>query len=110
MLPKTLKAKPGRIEEAKHLDLIEVRWVDASSEAAWMSPSEYSPLATCVSVGYFDEVLADRNTGEKVLSMFGDTTAKPKLNARHHSIPLHNVIEVRVVSKGEPVGKRQKKA
>lgn len=110
MIPKTLKAKLGRIEQAAHLTLIEIKWVDASSQSAWMSPNEYSPLAKCVSVGYFDEIMVDRETGEKMLSLFGDTTDKPKLNARHHSVPLKNVVEVRVVSKGEPkVGSKEKK-
>jgi hypothetical protein len=109
VIPKTLKAKTGRIEQAAHLDLIEFKWVDASSQAAWMSPNEYSALAVCISCGYFDEIIVDKITGEKVLSVFGDTTERPKLNARHHSVPLKNVIEVRVVSKGEPVGSKEKK-
>lgn len=106
MIPKTLKAKPGRIEQATHLDLIEVEWVDASSTASWMSQKSYSPLSMCYSVGYFDSVETHELTGKKVLSMYGDFTEAPKLNGRHHSIPIQNIVSVRIVSKGVKVGKR----
>lgn len=97
-LPKKLS---GRIKEAKHLDVVEVKWIDAASTNGWQSIKTYCQALLCYSVGYYDGVYEGEG-GHKQLHIYSDGDIRKRDIARCHAIPVENVKEFRIVSKGKP--------
>lgn len=96
-LPKKLK---GRLKEAKHLDVVEVKWIDATSTSGWQPVKTYCQTLLCHSVGYFDGVY-DGEDGKPQLHIYGDRGFDNKTIARCHGVPIENIREFRIVSKGK---------
>ena len=96
---KSLKKLRGRIKELSHLDIVEVKWVDATSHGGWSnSPVDEEPIE-CVTLGYLDRVDSKPRYGSYMVlrSSEGETGAKALIS----SIPSAYIREVRLISKGK---------
>ena len=100
MSRRSLKKISGRIKETKHLAIVEIRWVDAASTPGWMTEKAYCQTAMCTSVGYYDGIYNHDNQGDQV-HIYGDKGLDNKTYARCHGIPMENIREFRIVSKGK---------
>ena len=90
----------GRLKELEHLDIVEVKWVDAASAAGWLTERAYCQTMLCSSVGYFDGVYGDKEHGDQI-HLYADKSLENKDYARTHGIPIENIREIRLVSKGK---------
>ena len=97
---KTLKRLKGRLKELEHLDIIEVKWVDAASGIGWKDENSFCQTILCSSVGYFDGVYGDKAHGSQI-HLYADKSLENKSYARTHGIPIENIKEIRLVSKGK---------
>lgn len=96
------KRKAGRHPELKEKDIVEVKWVDATSSSKWYDELCERPIL-CITLGYFEKYVYSKELGDYLVlsgsySEFGCVS-------NQSSIPVPNIEEIRVVSKGEPSDK-----
>ena len=99
MTPKQFpKRKSGRFPELKEKDIVEVKWVDATSSSSWCVDLSECPVH-CITLGYFERYDYSKELGDYVVL----SGSYSELGHVSHlsSVPLPNIEEIRVVSKGE---------
>ena len=99
MSRRSLKKISGRIKETKHLAIVEIKWIDATSRSGWQSKKSYCQTAMCTSVGYYDGVFNHEDHGDQI-HLYGDNGIDIDDYGRCHGIPIENIKEFRIVSKG----------
>ena len=100
MSRRNLKKISGRIKETKHLDIVEIRWIDAASNPGWQSKKSYCQTAMCTSVGYYDGIHNHDGHGDQI-HLYGDNGIDINNYGRCHGIPMECIREFRIVSKGK---------
>ena len=97
---KTLKRLKGRLKELEHLDIVEVKWVDATSHGGWTTDKINEEPIEALTLGYLDRVdYGNKKYGDYIVlrSSEAETGTKALLS----SIPLTYIREIRLVSKGK---------
>ena len=104
MTPKQFpKRKSGRFPELKEKDIVEVRWIDATSSSRWYDDITECPVH-CITLGYFERYDYSKELGDYIVL----SGSHSELGHVSHlsSVPLPNIEEIRVVSKGESSGSK----
>ena len=97
---KTLKRLKGRLKELEHLDIVEVKWVDAASHGGWSTNKINEEPIEALTLGYLDHVdYGDKKYGDYIVLRGSESETGAR--ALISSIPLTCVVEVRLVSKGK---------
>lgn len=99
MTPKQFpKRGAGRSPELREKDIVEVRWIDATSSSRWYDDIIECPVH-CITLGYFERYDYSKELGDYVVL----SGSYSELGHVSHlsSIPLPNIEAIRVVSKGE---------
>lgn len=95
------KKKAGRHPELKEKDIVEVKWVDATSSSSWCVDLSECPIH-CITLGYFERYDYSKELGDYIVL----SGSYSELGHVSHlsSVPLPNIEEIRVVSKGGSSG------
>ena len=96
------KRKAGRHPELKEKDIVEVKWVDATSSSKWNTEVDECPV-WCITLGYFEKFDYSKELGDYLV--LSASWSEMTYVSHQSSIPVPNIEEIRVVSKGEPSDK-----
>ena len=94
------KKIPGRLKELEHLDIVEVKWIDATSHGGWSTNKINEEPIEALTLGYLDRVeTGDKRYGDYVV--LRSSEAETGTKALISSIPTAYIREMRLVSKGK---------
>lgn len=91
--------KKGRLKELEHLDVVEVKWIDATSTSRWTrDPASEEPIEA-VTLGYLEGFRCDKKYGDFLVLKGSEEETGSK--ALISSIPVPNITEFRIISRGK---------
>ena len=96
---KTPPQKKGRLTELEHLDVVEVKWIDATSCSRWTRSSVDEEPIEAVTLGYLEGFRYDKKYGDFLVLKGSEAESGTK--AMLSSIPVPNITEFRLISRGK---------